>query len=288
MKKYIFVLILTLFCIIGVDSRQVEAYSVSLEKDGIYAEVLPESVVNNSTVFFEKSVKKAKKYYEKYKDAGEYTLATEVPDKYRDFMYVAKKIQDSDEIIIRNPFYIYDVAEDGGIYEYYFVTERNGKKLCLFSINIDPETGEIFFEYDKSMNRYFVYEEKTMEDTLFYKIDGITYAQTLEETSVVRDQTMPGEKLEGITSEASTEEFEKKDYEGKKEEILSYLKDIKNRKSIKNSEKELKLELQDDYIEPEKDVKEDGMGKGVFVGIGVVVMGGIVVAVIFGKKRKEE
>ena len=30
------------------------------------------------------------------------------------------------------------------------------------------------------------------------------------------------------------------------------------------------------------------MGKGVFVGIGVVVMGGMVVAVIFGKKRKEE
>lgn len=91
MKKYSLILLVILFCIIGVDSRQVEAYSVTLKKDGMYAEVVPESVVNNSTVFFKKNVKKAMEYYEKYKDADDYTLATKVPDKYRDFMSVAKK-----------------------------------------------------------------------------------------------------------------------------------------------------------------------------------------------------
>ncbi len=292
MKKYSLILMVVMFCIIGLDSRKADAFSVKLEKDGMYAEVLPESVVNNSKVFFEKSVKKAMEYYEKYKDADAYTLATKVPDKYRDFMSVAKKIQDSDEIVIRNPFFIYNAAGDGGFYNYYFVAERNGKKLCLFSINIDSETGKISFNYDKSMNQYFVYDEKTMEKALFYKLDDITYAQTSEETSVVRDQTMPGGKMEGVTSEASTEEFEKKNYEGKKEEILTYLEDIKNRKSIKNSEKELKLELEDEYIEPgkesEKSTRVDVIGKVILAIIAVWVLVVVVAAVIRGKKQREE
>lgn len=142
------------------------------------------------------------------------------------------------------------------------------------------------------MNQYFKYDEKLMEKALFYKLDDITYAQTPEETSVVRDQTTPGEKMAGVTLDASTKEFEKKNYEGKKEEILSYLEEIKNRKSIINSEKELKLELQDDYIEPEKDAKKDtkvdDIGKVILVVIGAWVLVVIVAAVIRGKKQKEE
>ena len=292
MKKYNLVLIVVLFFIIGADSRQAKAYSVELQKDGIYAEVLPDSVVNNAAVFFEKSVKKAMKYYKKYKDAGTYTLLNEVPAEYRDFIPVARKIQDSDEIIIRYPFYIYDI--DGyGDYKYYFVAEKDREKLCLFSVDIHSDTGKICFWYDKLMDRYFLYDEKLMKDAIFYRIDDITYAQTPEETSVVRDQKQRGTRLleGGSSNDGAKKAFKKKNYEGKKDEIFDYLKKKKEGKIIEKSDENMKLELKDDYIETEKDTKEGGIGKGVsivFVAAGVVVIVGITAGIIFRKRRKRE
>ena len=290
MKRCSLVLIAILLCIIGAGNRQAKAYSVKLQKDGIYAEVLPDSVVNNAAVFFEKGVKKALKYYKKYKDADTYTFITEVPAEYRDFIPVVRKIQDSDEIIIRYPFYIYDI--DGyGDYKYYFVAEKNGEKLCLFSVDIHSDTGKICFWYDKLMDRYFLYDEKLMKDAIFYRIDGITYAQTPEETSVVRDQKQRGMRLleGGSSNDSAKKAFKKKNYEGKKDEIFDYLKKKKEGKIIEKSDENMKLELKDDYIETEKDTKEGGIGKGVsivFVAAGVVVIVGITAGIIFRKRRK--
>lgn len=288
MKKIRLIFMVILFCIIAVDSREVQAYSVTLKKDGMYAEVLPETIVDNSAAIFKKSVKKAMKYYEKYKDAGAYTLATEVPDRYRDFMSVAKKIQASDEITIRNPFYIYNPAGTGDVYHYYFVAERNGKKLCLFSINIDSYTGKSSFWYDKSMDSYFTYDKKQLKRSLFYEINNITYALTPEETKVVRDQTVSGEQLYGESSKVLEEQFNRKDYEGKKDEIFMCLTKVKEGRMIEKIEENIELELGEDYVEPEKGTKEDGNKKGVYAGIIVLSLVVIVAVGIFVKKRKEE
>lgn len=290
MKKYILVSMIILLCIIGTGNRQVKAYSVTLQKDGIYAEVLPDSVVNNSTAFFEKNVKKAMKYYNKYKDADDYTYMTKVPEEYRDFIPVAKQIQDSDEIIIRNPFFIYETGGNG-TYSYYFVAEKNGKKLCLFCINIDPETGKISFRYDKMMDRYFAYDEKTMGEALFYVIDATTYAETPDKTNVVRDLNASGGeemmRVGGTDWEAVDKKFKKKNYREKKDEIFAYLNKIKKGKIIKKSEKNLKLELKEEYVEPEKDTEEKGR-TSIYIVIAIVVIGVLAVGMILWKKRKKE
>lgn len=281
MKRYTFVLVVVLaFVVCG---GQADAYSLTLQKDGIYAEALPDSVVNNSTVFFKKYVKKAMKYYKKYKDADDYTLATKVPDEYRDFMQIAKQIRDSDEVIIRHPFFIYEVGGNG-TYTYYFVAEKNGNKLCLFGIDIDPYTGKSSFWYDKSMDHYFLYDEKLMDTALFYTIEDITFVQTPEKIGIVRDQTTADLKMEGM--EAGENGFQQKDYDEKKEEIFTYLKKIKKGGLIKKSDENMKRELKDEYIEPEKDSEENGSGKGIYIAAGVVVViAGIAAVLVIRKKR---
>ena len=67
MKKYFLILIGIFVCLVCVDGKKADAYSVELQKDGIYAETLPKPVVDNSVVLFKKYVDKARKYYKKYK-----------------------------------------------------------------------------------------------------------------------------------------------------------------------------------------------------------------------------
>lgn len=296
MKKNILVLLLLLICVIGMDSKRVKAYSVTVEKDGIYAEVIPDSFVNNTPAIFKKFVKKAMKYYNEYKDVDDYTYVSKVPGEYRDFIPVAKQIQDSDEIIIRNPFYIYQPIEnkDGGkACLYYLYAEKNEKKLCLFSIYIEPDTGKMSFRYDKMMDSHFTYDEKTVGETLFYETDETIYEETPDKTSIVWDGKLGGEKKEMIGGadtadwEVVNERFKKKSYSEKKDEIFEYLAGAKNEKLIKKAEKNLKLELEDEYVEPEKDVKKSNRtGIYIVIGIGIMVIG-VIVGIILLKKRKK-
>ena len=90
-----------------------------------------------------------------------YTYVKNVPGEYRDFISVAKQIQDSDKIIIRNPFYIYFPGDDAEICEdIYFFAERNGEKLCMFCISIDwdmeKERPLSVKNYKMKCERYFL------------------------------------------------------------------------------------------------------------------------------------
>lgn len=300
MKKYILVLMFLLFCIIGVDSRQAKAYSVTVEKGGMYAEVVPDSFVNNTAAIFKKYVKKSMKYYEEYKDADDYTYVTKVPEEYRDFIPIAKQIQDADEIVIRNPFDIYSPGESGEYRDpveyFYFYAVKNGKKLCMFDIHIEY-TGKISFEYDKMMDSHFVYDEKTIGETLFYWIGDIIYAETPDSTSIVWDQRSGegGKKMMGADGnavadlEALNEKFRKKSYSEKKTEIMDYLAKSKNAKSYKKVEKNLKLELEDEYVEPEEDAGESSRtGIYIVLGVGIVVIAVMIAVVMIRRKGKRE
>lgn len=304
MKRYFLALMLLLLCIIGTDSRKVKAYSVTVEKDGIYAEVVPDSFINNTGTIFKKYVDKAMKYYNKYKDADDYTYVSKVPEEYRDFIPIAKQIQDADEIVIRNPFVFYVPGESdeyGDLVNDYFsfYAVKNGKKLCVFDIHMEY-TGKLSFEYDKIEDGRFAYDEKTTGETLFYWIGDILYAETPDSTSIVWDQRSgEGGMREMITAsgtgttdwkavqERADEKFRKKSYSEKKEEILASLAKSKNAKSYKKAEKNLKLELKDEYVEPEKDAKENGRtGIYIVIGIGVLLIG-VVGGSILWKKRKD-
>ncbi|MCH5268798.1 MAG: hypothetical protein J1E62_10705 [Lachnospiraceae bacterium] len=306
MKKYIFYLVLIVMLSVCGNFRQAEAYSVTVQKDGIYAEAIPDSFVNNTAVIFKKYVKKAMKYYHKYKDADTYTYMSKIPDEYRDFIPVARQIQDSDEIIIRNPFYIYQVSDAAEPEiqpsSYCFYAEKNGKKLCMFCIDINVETGKLSLRYDKMENSHFTYDEETMEnnhfvydkktlgETLFYEIDEAIYAETPDKTSVVWNRKLP----EGATHEmilvdgvydpidwkAMEREFNGKAYDEKKDEILGYLTKTKKSRLIKKVEKNLKQQLKDEYVESEEESSEAGnftmVGVYILLGIGIMVIGVIV------------
>ena len=79
MKKTIlgFTVIL-LMCIGGMGISPVRAYTVTVQKDGMYAETIPDAVIDNAPVLFQKSVKKALKYDRKYKDADAVTRAKKI------------------------------------------------------------------------------------------------------------------------------------------------------------------------------------------------------------------
>ena len=298
MKRYILALMLLLLCVIGMTSRQVEAYSVTVQKDGVYADVIPDSFVNNTAAIFKKYVKKAMKYYSKYKDADDYTYITKVPDEYRDFISVAKQIQDSDNITIRTPFYIYIPGDDAEICErYWFFAEKNGEKLCMFQINLDTETKKISVWYNKMEDSHFAYDANIVRETLFYEMNNIIYAETPDKISVVWDKSSStGELMAGADGttdwanepEEVNQKFQKKSYREKKEEIMDYLAGIKDGKVYNKVEKNLKLELKDEYVEPKEDAKESSR-TGIYILIGIAVL---VVVVITGgllllKRRKE-
>ena len=294
MKKTIlgFTVIL-LMCIGGMGISPVRAYTVTVQKDGMYAETIPDAVIDNAPVLFQKSVKKALKYDRKYKDADAVTRANKIEYPYDKFLDVAQKIKASDEIVIRKPFYIYTVWDQAGKSapsEYYFLAQQNGKKLCYFSLEIDETDHKIRFSYDKLMDQYFKYDEKTMKDAIFYEIDFVTYAETPDKVYEVRDQKDRGNMMagsDGSNLEKTVKKFKQKDYREKKDEILSYLAKAKKDGVSRKTEKNLKLELKDDYVESEDDSKDAGITKMIYPVIAAVCILVIAVVIFLVRKRKK-
>ncbi len=292
MKKILFSIITIFACVVGMGTFA-KAYTVTVQKDGIYGEEIPDTVIDNAPALFQKSVKKALKYDQKYKDADAVTRANKIEYPYDKFLDIAKKIKDSDEIVLRNPFYIYtvwDQGDGGGPTEYYFLAQQNGKKLCYFSLKIDETDHKIRFEYDKLMDQYFKYDEKTMKDAIFYEIDFVTYAETPDKVYEVRDQKDRGNMMTGSDEsnlEKTVKKFKQKDYSEKKDEILSYLAKAKKDGVSRKTEKNLKLELKDDYVESEDDSRDAGITKMIYPGIAAACILVIAVVIFLVRKRKK-
>lgn len=247
-------------------------YSIKVEKDSIYADVIPSGILKNVGTMFQKQVRMSMKYYDKYKDADDYTRISKIPDKYRDFIDIAKEIKDSDEIVIRYPFYVYCLGEEdyyGGTYDYYFIAEKNQQKLCIFciNVNIEDEKVRIKFDYDKMLDHYFSLDENITEETLFYKVDLSIYAETPEKSFLVREiYSTPAEykmQGDGVDDDTESSQFYQKNYEEKKDLILSYLKAVKKGKTMKKSGGDIKSELKkaDEPIN-EEDLLDFSMGYG--------------------------
>lgn len=295
MKKYFLILIGIFVCLVCVDGKKADAYSVELQKDGIYAEELPKPVVDNSVVLFKKYVNKARKYYKKYKKNNAYTLLANVPDEYRVFIPIVKDIEPSDKIVIKTPFYIYKPADAMGSasYDYYFVAEKNGKKLCIFCITISTDNKKIYFYYDNVIDKYSKFNDKMMEEgAIIYEIDGVIYEQTKNKKIVVLDQSDHSGATEIIGDidtnlEKMIEKFKNKSFDDKKKEIFEYLDDMKEKKVVKKSEENLKLDLKDEYVGDENtDNKSDKKLK--YIGIAAVIVVIIGAGVLLKRCRKSQ
>lgn len=292
MKKCFLILMgifVWLFCI---DSQKADAYSVELQKDGIYAEELPKPVVDNSVVLFKKYVNKARKYYKKYKKNNAYTLLANVPDEYRVFIPIVKDIEPSDKIVIKTPFYIYDPTDAAGntSYEYYFVAEKNGKKMCIFCITISTDNKKIYFYYDNVIDKYSKFNDKMMEEgAIIYEIDGVIYEQTKNKKIVVLDQSDHSGATEIIGDidtnlEKMIEKFKNKSFDDKKEEIFECLAGVKEEKVVKKSEENLKLDLKDEYVGDES-IENNSSKKGIYIGIAAAIAAIIGAGVMVKKYR---
>lgn len=293
MKKYFLILIGIFVCLVCVDGKKADAYSVELQKDGIYAEELPKPVVDNSVVLFKKYVDKARKYYKKYKKNNAYTLLSNVPEEYRIFIPIVKDIKPSDKIVIKTPFYIYDPTDAAGntSYEYYFVAEKNGKKLCIFCITISTDNKKIYFYYDNVIDKYSKFNDKMMEEgAIIYEIDGVIYEQTKNKKIVVLDQSDHSGATEIIGDidtnlEKMIEKFKNKSFDDKKKEIFECLAGVKEEKVVKKSEENLKLDLKNEYVGDEStDNKSDKKLK--YIGIAAVIVVIIGAGVMVKKYRR--
>lgn len=293
MKKYFLILIGIFVCLVCVDGKKADAYSVELQKDGIYAEELPKPVVDNSVVLFKKYVNKARKYYKKYKKNNAYTLLANVPDEYRVFIPIVKDIEPSDKIVIKTPFYIYKPVDAMGSasYDYYFVAEKNGKKLCIFCITISTDNKKIYFYYDNVIDKYSKFNDKMMEEgAIIYEIDGVIYEQTKNKKIVVLDQSDHSGATEIIGDidtnlEKMIEKFKNKSFDDKKKEIFECLAGVKEEKVVKKSEENLKLDLKDEYVGDES-IENNSSKKGIYIGIAAAIAAIIGAGVMVKKYRR--
>ena len=140
------------------------------------------------------------------------------------------------------------------------------------------------------MDQYFKYDEKTMKDAIFYEIDFITYAETPDKVYELRDQKYRGNMMagsDGSNLEKTVKKFKQKDYSEKKDEILSYLAKAKKDGVSRKTEKNLKLELKDDYVESEDNSRDDGITKMIYPVIAAACILVIAVVIFLVRKRKK-
>ena len=297
-KNYLKLLII-LMCVIVVDSVQAKAYTVKVQADTIYAEVIPESYLKNAPVVFKKAVKKTMKYYNKYKDEDMVTYLRNVPKTYRDFVDIARKIRDSDEIMLHSLHcaYIVTLNEDdkNAPPTFTFLAERNGKLLCDFGICIDNNTKKFTFIYDN--DETIKYDKKKMYNALFYTLGEKCYYETPEKTVCIVDNELPEGAMvkmqsDGVDWEAilkkKYKEFQKLTYEEKKNEIFDRLRNFQKGKTVKQAEKNMKLELKDDSAGTESDVKTSNSGKTHYVVIGIICVVAVVAGILLARKRRKQ
>lgn len=296
-KNYLKLFII-LLCVIAVDGVQVKAYTVKVQADTIYAEVVPESYLKNAPVVFKNAVKKTMKYYDKYKDADMVTYLRNVPKTYRDFVDIARKIRDSDEITLYSLQCAYIVTlneeDENAPPTFTFLAERNGKLLCDFGICIDNNTKKFTFIYDNDES--FKYDRKIMYNALFYTLGEKSYYETPEKTVCIVDNELPEGAMvkmesDGVDWEAilkkKYKEFQKLTYEEKKNEIFNRLRNFQKGKTVKQAEKNMKLELKDDSSGAESDIKASNSGK-LYRIIGIICVVAIVAGIFLARKRRRE
>lgn len=203
-----------------------------------------------------------------------------------------KDIEPSDKIVIKTPFYIYDPTDAAGntSYEYYFVAEKNGKKMCIFCITISTDNKKIYFYYDNVIDKYSKFNDKMMEEgAIIYEIDGVIYEQTKNKKIVVLDQSDHSGATEIIGDidtnlEKMIEKFKNKSFDDKKKEIFECLAGVKEEKVVKKSEENLKLDLKDEYVGDES-IENNSSKKGIYIGIAAAIAAIIGAGVMVKKYR---
>ena len=176
-------------------------------------------------------------------------------------------------------------------YDYYFVAEKNGKKLCIFCITISTDNKKIYFYYDNVIDKYSKFNYKMMEEgAIIYEIDGVIYEQTKNKKIVVLDQSDHSGATEimgdiDTNLEKMIEKFKNKSFDDKKKEIFECLAGVKEEKVVKKSEENLKLDLKDEYVGDES-IENNSSKKGIYIGIAAAIAAIIGAGVMVKKYRR--
>lgn len=86
-------------------------------------------------------------------------------------------------------------------------------------------------------------------------------------------------------------EFQKQTYDEKKDEIFNYIKKSQKKKVIKKVEKNMKLELKNDYVETASNPEvyaETSNSWRVYMIIGIVCVVALVAGILLVRKRRRE
>ena len=130
------------------------------------------------------------------------------------------------------------------------------------------------------------------EGAIIYEIDDVIYEQTKNKKIVMLNQsdTVGTEEMIGNTDtnlENLIDKFQSKSFDDKKKEIFEYLDDMKEKKVVKKSEENLKLDLKDEYVGDENtDNKSDKKLK--YIGIAAVIVVIIGAGVLLKRCRKSQ
>ena len=200
-----------------------------------------------------------------------------------------KKVKASDQIKICHPFYIYAVDNEENWYSYYFEAKQNGKKLCLFSIDVDVDNGNTVFTYDKMLDQYVTFGDSITKKTIFYKMNDIVYVENPKEVSILRAQSSTAEKMTGNSDGTEINTFYQKSYDQKKTIIFSYLDAVKKGKAVEKSKENVKKTLHTAYSEStgEKDntkVETQFPWKYLAVGGGIIVCIAVGAGIVLKRK----